>query len=181
MKEKLLFGTIGVLLGIVVLQWTLSRGTVTPAFSAPIGNWQPIVLKCKDIKNPSESRRTYVVSLLSGRTFEVPESDVDLDNSIEILEKAVADDAPRAGVPLDAEAASIIRSKCAAEWPDDFKMRKYCEDQQYEGLRALRARSMNSGDLATIRSKCAKEWPDDFRMRDYCEKQQIEALRQLGR
>ena len=59
-------------------------------------------------------------------------------------------------------------------------MREYCEKQQYEGLRALRARPMTGG-LARIRAKCAEEWPEDFNMRDYCEKQQLEALRNLNR
>jgi zinc ribbon protein len=82
--------------------------------------------------------------------------------------------------PSDANAAAMIRSHCAKEWPDDFVMRKYCEDQQYKGLRALRARQM-TGAFAKIRSKCASEWPDDFQMRDYCEKQQLDALRELNR
>ncbi len=82
--------------------------------------------------------------------------------------------------PSDADAAAIISAKCASEWPDDFRMQKYCKDQQYEGLRALRTRQM-TGVLAKIRSKCASDWPDDFRMRDYCEKQQLKAFRELNR
>jgi hypothetical protein len=75
--------------------------------------------------------------------------------------------------PLD---TSIIRPKCTKEWPDDFAMRAYCEQQQKNSLDALGRRSMTTVDKRTIRTKCAKEWPDDFTMRNYCEEQQLKAL-----
>lgn len=39
--------------------------------------------------------------------------------------------------PTDATAGAIIGSKCAGEWPDDFSMRNYCEEQQLKALREL--------------------------------------------
>lgn len=39
--------------------------------------------------------------------------------------------------PSDANAAAMIRSKCSSEWPDDFRMRDYCEKKQIEALREL--------------------------------------------
>jgi hypothetical protein len=74
-----------------------------------------------------------------------------------------------------------IRAKCAEEWPTDFAMRAYCEQQQKTALDALGRRAMISGDQRTIRTTCAKSWPDDFAMRDHCEQQQLAALKQLGR
>ncbi|MCK4307222.1 hypothetical protein KAW50_03230 [candidate division WOR-3 bacterium] len=80
------------------------------------------------------------------------------------------------------EEERIIEKHCAREWPDDFRMRAYCEKQQREGLATLKLGKPNdiSGkDFQVVRSKCAREWPDDFRMRAYCEKQQFEAIREL--
>ena len=32
---------------------------------------------------------------------------------------------------------ALIRSKCANEWPDDYQMRNYCEEQQLKAIREL--------------------------------------------
>ena len=82
--------------------------------------------------------------------------------------------------PTDnADAVSVIRASCTKDWPDDFRMRAYCQQQQDEGLAALRQRTMSTGDYRTIRAKCASDWPQDFRMRNYCEEQQLAALKAL--
>lgn len=88
--------------------------------------------------------------------------------------QSTAASAPATGGPM-----SVIRPKCAKEWPDDFKMRAFCEEQQQEGYRKVQSRAMTSGDQQTIRRKCSSEWPDDFKMQDFCEEQQLEALRKL--
>ena len=78
--------------------------------------------------------------------------------------------------PLASEAVAIIRITCEKEWPDDFRMRAYCQTRQ-EGVAALRQRPMTvSPAHITIRTKCATEWPTDFRMRNFCEEQQLKAL-----
>ena len=43
-------------------------------------------------------------------------------------------------VPSDIPAAVLetIRGKCAEDWPDDYRMRAFCEKQQFEGDRAVR-------------------------------------------
>ena len=69
-----------------------------------------------------------------------------------------------------------VKRKCASEWSDDFRMQKYCIDQQLESAATLGRRSMLTTDERTIRTKCATEWPDDYRMRNYCEEQQLKAL-----
>ena len=71
----------------------------------------------------------------------------------------------------------IIEQKCAAEWPNDFRMRSYCQDQQRQGVAALsqgRPQAVSQDAYAIIRGKCAQEWPQDFKMRSYCESQQYE-------
>jgi len=81
-------------------------------------------------------------------------------------------------------AEAIIRTHCAQEWPDDFRMRAYCEEQQREGLKQLRKgrpSDISEIDFKTVRTKCAQEWQTDFRMRAYCEEQQFEAIRKLRR
>ena len=145
--------------------------------------WKAVVLKASSFKDDGSGN--LIIKLASGTTIQVPKADWSSQWSEAVneaiknqeLEKAARSSAEP---PSDAAAAAMIRSHCAKEWPDDYQMRKYCEDQQYEGLRALRARQM-TGALAKIRSKCASEWPDDFQMRDYCEKQQLKALRDLNR
>ncbi len=77
------------------------------------------------------------------------------------------------------DVASTIRMKCAKDWPDDFRMRVFCEDQQRTAYLRLMGRPATSSDLQIIRTKCQSDWSEDFRMRDYCEQQQIEALRKL--
>ncbi|MDP3520678.1 MAG: hypothetical protein Q8S02_08655 [Hydrogenophaga sp.] len=78
--------------------------------------------------------------------------------------------------------SAVISAKCAMEWPDDFRMRAYCEKKQDEGLSTVR-RPVDAPprEAEIIRRKCAGEWPTDFRMRAYCERKQVEGLRQLQR
>ncbi len=76
-----------------------------------------------------------------------------------------------------------IATKCARDWPDNFRMRAACVEQQG----AILDKSLSSPvdprlpleDLSMIRDKCANDWPEDFRMRAQCEQQQIQGLRKL--
>ena len=81
--------------------------------------------------------------------------------------------------------AGIIKTHCASEWPDNFHMRDFCEDQQRKGIATLQATSappgMSYGDFATARNHCAGEWPDNFHMRAFCENQQFEGWRKTRR
>jgi hypothetical protein len=44
------------------------------------------------------------------------------------------------GKPADIsqENFASARRRCAAEWPNDFSMRAYCEQKQYVGIRELK-------------------------------------------
>jgi hypothetical protein len=82
------------------------------------------------------------------------------------IEEATARKYSATNLNVPSDANQIIEQKCAEEWPRDFKMRVYCETQQYESYRALQA---SSGD-ETQRGRCAQQWPNDYRMRQYCER-----------
>ena len=80
------------------------------------------------------------------------------------------------------DAEVVIQAHCEKEWPDDFKMRLYCVNEQKEGLSALREGKPNDiseQDFGTINRKCAGDWPSDFKMRAYCHQEQYEAVREL--
>lgn len=101
-------------------------------------------------------------------------------------------DASSAGFSFDS-----IRTKCATEWVDDFRMRVFCETQQKTALAAILARRPLMGstpDLQAIRVKCLRDWSTkvgerngdalfqvDFRMTNFCEEQQMKALGVLSR
>ena len=38
---------------------------------------------------------------------------------------------------LPQDKVAVIKQHCATEWPVDFEMRVYCEDQQYVALKNL--------------------------------------------
>ena len=168
MKHKILFVTL--FLGMILTS------------SVAAQQWKAVVIKASSFKDDGSG--SLIIKLTSGTTIRVP-NEYWSSSWSEAVDKAIRDQklekVARSSVepPSNIAAAPMIRSKCANDWPDNFRMRKYCEDQQNESLRALRARQM-TGILAKIRSKCANDWPDNFRKRNYCENQQIEALRKLN-
>jgi hypothetical protein len=76
-----------------------------------------------------------------------------------------------------------IAMKCARDWPDNFRMRAACIEQQRtvldESLSSPVDPRLPLEDLSMIREKCANDWPEDFRMRVRCEQQQIQGFRKL--
>ena len=139
--------------------------------SANAQDWKPVVLKA--VSMDQESGRIVIV-LPSGLSIKIMHDDVsqELSNQIAESQKLKQSDSDN---PL-----ATIKVKCAKDWPNDFAMRKYCQDQQEKAVESLKKRDMtSSNDLQTIRTKCAADWPDDFNMRNYCETRQIEALREL--
>ena len=68
-----------------------------------------------------------------------------------------------------------ISARCAKEWPEDGRMRRYCEEQQQKAARTLTGSNASS----VIRSKCQHDWPGDYRMQAYCEEQQVEASNKM--
>jgi hypothetical protein len=91
--------------------------------------------------------------------------------------------------------AASIRPKCALDWPDDFRMRAFCEKQQRASLDQIHSRNalmQSSPALTKIRLKCLTDWSKlgpmvngertlliDFRMNNHCEETQMKALASL--
>lgn len=79
-------------------------------------------------------------------------------------------------------ANQMIEDHCKEQWPDDFRMRAYCEQQQRSALEQLsqdRPDDIPEDAFDQIRSMCSLQWPTDFAMRQYCEAEQLKAYRQL--
>lgn len=75
-----------------------------------------------------------------------------------------------------------IERGCSARWPDDFRMRKHCIEQQRTAYGALHREAPEDLPIDVflqIRRMCLTRWPEDFRMRLHCEDQQIQSWRDL--
>ena len=89
---------------------------------------------------------------------------------------------------------------CADKWPNDYRMRNYCQDQQNGGNQELfsiarskglvkdgrLSASPNGGDYEKIIYQCMSKWESvrfdtfDYRMVVYCINQQFEAYAKTG-
>lgn len=104
----------------------------------------------------------------------ISHSDAHISSSVATHEESQLEDSDTAD--------RMIEDHCKEQWPDDFRMRAYCEEQQRSALEQL---SQDHPDdipddaFDQIRSMCALQWPTDFAMRRYCEVEQIKAYRQL--
>ena len=95
-----------------------------------------------------------------------------------------------AGISARAEpkAAQGIRDHCAAEWPTDYSMQKYCIDTQRAAYNevAVLYKSFDPEEK-NIANRCLLDWgyvsgfddPIDWSMVAYCTKEQLKAYRQL--
>jgi hypothetical protein len=77
----------------------------------------------------------------------------------------------------------VIEEKCAADWPDNYRMRAACIEQQQRVLNKSLSTPADAGlppeDQTLVREKCAHEWPEDFRKRRVCEQKQIQGFQRL--
>lgn len=84
--------------------------------------------------------------------------------------------------PGDQSFQEIVKAHCAKEWPTDFRMQAFCNNQQVQGMLNIGNRNMrDTAEHRTIRAECIKQWGTDFRMVDHCEQQQLKALDDLRR
>ena len=82
----------------------------------------------------------------------------------------------------NSKAEDIIKEKCQKRYPDDFSMRAFCEEQQWEGYNDLlnsKPTGMNNDEFEILKDKCLDRYPDDFSMRAFCEGQQVEGFNDL--
>lgn len=149
--------------------------------TAPAGELL-FVLDVRRRNIPATTRAPLVLTLASGAEITVPSSAVDDGATMKLRYLVPTAMGADTAVTSGAEPSAGIAANCAKDWPDDFQMRKYCQDKQIEGVAALQRRTMtDSADHRMIRNKCATDWSDDFQMRDYCELQQLKALAAIGR
>lgn len=102
--------------------------------------------------------------------------------TVQVAETTTSAPAPTPSAATE-NVEEVIKTKCAAQWPEDFRMQAHCIEQQQQAARLL----TNTSDLPTavstpstgVRTKCAADWPDDFRMRAHCEQQQMKGLEAL--
>lgn len=142
-----------------------------------------------NIKSTQQTPNGVVYTLASGATITVPYADVDVRLSSTVngmLANGLLKDGALASTPPPSQPSAPpnqprgqIQGHCAKQWPDNFQMRVFCEEQQTDALAKLTARQMGVGDLATIRATCEKQWGENYQMRNFCEEQQLEALRKL--
>jgi len=86
-------------------------------------------------------------------------------------------------LPVQEDPEIIIEEKCAVDWPDNYRMRAACIEQQHNVLNKSLSAEIDPRlplqDHTLLREKCAKDWPDDFRMRRQCEQKQIQGFQKL--
>ena len=84
---------------------------------------------------------------------------------------------------IESEIKTTIKEHCQSEWPDDEKMKAYCEQLQYEGIETLnqgKPENISDSEFNVIHDECEKEWPTDYQMRAFCEKKQYEGIETLN-
>jgi hypothetical protein len=77
---------------------------------------------------------------------------------------------------LSPEDQTLLREKCAKDWPDDFRKRAQCEQYQIRGFQKLQSpppKGVTLQDYSIAIAQCGKEWPDDFHKRARCLDEQI--------
>jgi hypothetical protein len=84
-----------------------------------------------------------------------------------------------------------VKAHCAAKWEADFRMQKYCVDQQTEAAMKLgpemsKVMDNPNSELAQALGVCVAKWTDEAEFRDwrmilYCWEQQKKAYRALGK
>ena len=94
---------------------------------------------------------------------------------------------PRPPPSAPSAAVQKIAARCAEQWPDDYRMQRYCRDQQLAAARRGIAAGYTSYPEGTpewkVAARCAEQWRDgdtfDFRMINHCIEQQLQALQEL--
>ena len=83
-----------------------------------------------------------------------------------------------------------IGQLCHEEWPNDFSMEEYCQNNQREDLQAFRRLVLqyrgSSDFIDPIVRRCTEEWTKgsvliDYSMVDYCTRNEVEAAQRLGK
>ncbi|MEX2643773.1 MAG: hypothetical protein WD270_09985 [Acetobacterales bacterium] len=87
----------------------------------------------------------------------------------------------------DADVRDEIKAHCAAEWPGDYAMQKYCLDRQRGAIREVlefERQNPEGSEERNIMQRCIGEWPaetggHDWPMVAYCIDRQVKAYQAL--
>jgi hypothetical protein len=74
------------------------------------------------------------------------------------------------------EQAAKARERCATEWPDDFRKRTLCEEEQIRIIPSYGTPYGRRSAEAVIQEKCDADWAHNARMRAACIEQQERIL-----
>ena len=159
----------------------------TPAIIAPLVVIAALVFTVLEIKQGSKTFGGIMFSLCALQAWFIADHFGGISSSLGLtnpkqIEEATASGYSSTNLNVPTAANEVVEQKCREEWPNDFRMRVYCQNQQHEGIAALSAgepTGVSHDAFVIIRSKCADEWPRDFKMRAYCETQQYESYRAL--
>lgn len=80
-------------------------------------------------------------------------------------------------------AEGVIEDYCKEQWPDDFSMRAYCEENEEDGLNDLKRgkpSDISNTDFDIVRDHCSETWEDNYSMWAYCEDDQFDSIRELA-
>lgn len=107
------------------------------------------------------------------------------DRSALAVATGAAPAAQAPGMPTidDAAAASLTRTKCAADWPDDLALRAACGRNARAGIASFReiARRYSSvPDMQRALRGCLEQFPDDFALVGGCARNNEEGFKEIG-
>lgn len=93
---------------------------------------------------------------------------------------------PKIMIVGDSSTRSTVSSHCQQQWPSDFHMQAFCQQQQDDARSKLAQRDATNsgvgvGDFNVIRASCRQQWPDDYHMQNFCEEQQAQSWKQTHR
>lgn len=82
-----------------------------------------------------------------------------------------------------------IKKLCAEQWPDDYSMQEYCQDQQWKGAEQFhdlyREAQKSNAKFIPALEKCVHDWENDdiidWSMVGYCATEQKKSFTHLNR
>jgi hypothetical protein len=75
-----------------------------------------------------------------------------------------------------------IEKHCEEQWPDNYRMRAFCIEQEERAvgqLRAGRPADIPENVFRRIRRHSAEQWPTNFSMRLFTEQEEFKSYRKL--
>ena len=85
-------------------------------------------------------------------------------------------------MPVSASAAESIKQFCKSKWNDDFRMLKYCMDQE-SAAKSWIDQNMDEKETKDrqVLDRCRNKWATDFSMIKYCIEQAAQGARDINK